>query len=554
MARERWGSKLGVILAVAGSAVGLGNFLRFPAKCVANGGGAFMVPYFVALLLLGLPLMWVEWTIGRFGGGFGHSTAPGMFQNMWNKNRFIKYFGVIGIFGPIAIYIYYVYIESWLLGYAWFSANGRLLEVAHNAAATSQPAQEYANFLSSYLGQSDQYFDTTPVAYIFFLVTFLANLLVVRVGLRRGIETVCKWGLGLLFVLAVALMVRVLTMPAHTGDGETRTAIEGLGQMWNADWSVLGAVQGVHLFGLRFDCWVPNANVWFEAAAQIFFTLSVGMGVILTYASYLKKRDDVVLSGLTAAATNEAAEVVLGGSIVIPAAFAFLGIAGTLAAAKGGVFNLGFITMPMVLNQMPWSQAMSVCWFGLLFLAGITSSISLAQPAIAFLEDEFNLTKRQAVAIFSLVTFLLCQLVIFGWHRGVLDELDTWGTSFALVLFATIEVILFSWVFGMERAWTELHVGADLRIPRVYRFIIKYVTPAFLLAMLAFWLWQEGIPSLLLTHLKPEQIPDLPWIIGTRYLMLGMLFVLVLLVNMSWRRRREAELLAGGPFTREDKP
>ena len=95
MVRERWGSKLGVILAVAGSAVGLGNFLRFPGVAANNGGGAFMIPYFISFLLLGLPLMWIEWTIGRFGGGFGHSTAPGVFHTLWRKNRFIKYFAMI---------------------------------------------------------------------------------------------------------------------------------------------------------------------------------------------------------------------------------------------------------------------------------------------------------------------------------------------------------------------------------------------------------------------------------------------------------------------------
>ena len=121
MKRERWGSKLGVILAVAGSAVGLGNFLRFPVQAARNGSGAFMIPYFIAFFLLGIPLMWIEWTIGRFGGGFGHGTAPGIFHSLWRKNNFIKYFGVIGIFGPIAIFIYYVYIESWLLGYSFFS-------------------------------------------------------------------------------------------------------------------------------------------------------------------------------------------------------------------------------------------------------------------------------------------------------------------------------------------------------------------------------------------------------------------------------------------------
>ena len=110
--RDTWGSRLGIIMAVAGSAVGLGNFLRFPVQAAKNGGGAFMIPYFVALLLVGIPLMWVEWSIGRYGGGFEHSTAPGVFHTLWRKNRFIKYFGVIGIFGPLVIMIYYTYIES----------------------------------------------------------------------------------------------------------------------------------------------------------------------------------------------------------------------------------------------------------------------------------------------------------------------------------------------------------------------------------------------------------------------------------------------------------
>ncbi|MCX7935648.1 MAG: sodium:calcium symporter, partial [Planctomycetota bacterium] len=126
--RETWATALGAVLAVAGSAVGLGNFLRFPTQAAQNGGGAFLIPYFLALLLLGLPLIWVEWTIGRLGGGFGHGTAPGIFQSMWRKNRFIKYFGVIGIFGPTVVFLYYIYAESWILGYVFFAATGKLFQ------------------------------------------------------------------------------------------------------------------------------------------------------------------------------------------------------------------------------------------------------------------------------------------------------------------------------------------------------------------------------------------------------------------------------------------
>ncbi|MCD6385374.1 sodium:calcium symporter, partial [Candidatus Sumerlaeota bacterium] len=118
-AREVWATRIGVVLAVAGSAVGLGNFLRFPVQAAENGGGAFMIPYFIAFLLLGIPLCWVEWTMGRYGGRFSHGSAPGIFQSMW-RSPVAKYIGAIGIFGPLIIFFYYTYIESWTLGYAYY--------------------------------------------------------------------------------------------------------------------------------------------------------------------------------------------------------------------------------------------------------------------------------------------------------------------------------------------------------------------------------------------------------------------------------------------------
>jgi NSS family neurotransmitter:Na+ symporter len=177
MKRERWGSKLGVILAVAGSAVGLGNFLRFPVQAVKNGGGAFMIPYFISLFLLGIPLMWIEWTIGRFGGGFGHGTAPGIFHTLWNKNRFIKYFGVIGIFGPIVIFIYYTYIESWLLAYVFFPLRSDFSLISTK--------DEMVAFLQGYQGiVKNQYFSSILPAYFFFLITFFLNVFIVYYGIK----------------------------------------------------------------------------------------------------------------------------------------------------------------------------------------------------------------------------------------------------------------------------------------------------------------------------------------------------------------------------------
>ncbi len=508
--RDSWSSKIGVIMAVAGSAIGLGNFLRFPGQAVQNGGGAFMVPYFISLFLLGIPLMWIEWTLGRFGGGFGHGTAPGIFHNVWKKNRFIKYFGIIGIFGPLIIFIYYTYIESWTLAYSFFALTGQY------AQATDQDTMK--NFLSGFQGiQQNEFFNSLVPAYVFFLVTFAVNIAVIAKGVKGGIERFCKIAMPLLFLFALILVFRVITLGAPDPMRPEWNFFNGLGFLWNPNFSALA-----------------DARVWLAAAGQIFFTLSVGIGVILTYASYLSRGDDVVLSGLSATATNEFAEVVLGGSIVIPAAFIFFGPEQIRLIAQSGTFDLGFVTMPLILAKIPLSALLGFCWFFLLFLAGITSSVSLAQPAIAFLEDEFNISRKKSVIIFAVTTFVLCQPAIFFLRNGVVGELDFWGGTFFLVLFATIETILFAWVFGMENAWKEIHHGADMQIPRIYKFIIKYVTPLFLLCILGFWFFQQGIPTICMKGIASE---DKIYILLTRVGLLGMFFGLAMLVRKAWKMR-----------------
>ncbi|MDD5676554.1 MAG: sodium-dependent transporter [Kiritimatiellae bacterium] len=509
--RDSWGSRLAIIMAVAGSGIGLGNFLRFPAKAAANGGGAFMIPYLVSLLLLGLPLMWIEWTLGRYGGGFEHGTAPGIFHSLVRKNRFVKYFGVIGIFGPLVIFIYYTFIESWTLAYSFFALTG------HYAALTDQASMQ--SFLRGFQGlERNTFFQGLGWAYVFFTVTFLLNIGVLFYGIRGGIARLCNWAMPALFICALILLVRVVTLGAPMAAHPDWNIFNGFGFLWNPDFTAL-----------------TKAKVWLEAAGQIFFTLSVGIGVILTYASYLSKGDDVVLSGLSAASTNEIAEVILGGSIIIPAAFVFFGPTEIRTIAQSGTFNLGFVTMPLVLNHLPWAAFFGFCWFFLLFLAGITSSVSLAQPCVAFLEDEFDINRRKAVTIFSIVAFVLCQPAIFFLGQGVVDELDFWGGTFFLVVFATIEIVMFAWVFGIDKAWDEIHHGADLRIPRAYKWIVKYVTPFFLLFILGMWLWQEWIPII---FMKNVPAASRPYVLGTRIGLAMILIVLAVLVKLAWRRKR----------------
>ncbi|MFA5103806.1 MAG: sodium-dependent transporter [Candidatus Margulisiibacteriota bacterium] len=507
--KESWGSKIGIILAVAGSAVGLGNFLRFPVQAASNGGGAFMIPYFISLFLVGIPLMWIEWSIGRYGGIFGHTTAPGMFQKLW-KTRLSKYFGVIGIFGPLVIFIYYVYVESWLLGYSFYSLTGVLSSI-HDTGSMSK-------FLSGYQGlEINQFFSGLGSAYAFFVVTFALNVWIIYKGVEGGIEKLCKIALPTLLIFAVIIMVRVFTLGAPNPAYPDWNIANGFGFLWNPDFSAL-----------------LSARTWLAAAGQIFFTLSVGIGVILTYASYLNKGDDIALSGLSAASTNELAEVVLGGSIVIPLAFAFFGPVGIKAIAGSGAFDLGLVTMPLIFSQISLGALFSFLWFFLLFLAGITSSVSLIEPAVAFVKDDFKMGRKKSVTLVSIFTFVLCQPAIFFLGHGVVNELDFWGGTFCLVLFGTIEAVLFTWAFGIDKAWEEMHRGAQLTIPSFYKWIIKYITPTFLIIILISWFFQEGIPTVLMEGVAPANIP---YILLTRAGLVMLFVALALLVRHALKKK-----------------
>ncbi len=174
--REQWGTRIGLILAVAGNAVGLGNFLRFPVQAAQNGGGAFMIPYFIFFLLLGIPLMWIEWGIGRHGGKFKHGSAPGMFDVLW-KHKLSKYLGSFGLFISLTILIYYTYIESWTLGFSIFSILGFF---------SNETVQTMPNFLSSYQGITESStFSSIWTAYALMLFTFSLNFYILYRGIAQ---------------------------------------------------------------------------------------------------------------------------------------------------------------------------------------------------------------------------------------------------------------------------------------------------------------------------------------------------------------------------------
>lgn len=457
---DSWGSRVGLILAMAGNAVGLGNFLRFPVYAVQNGGGAFIIPYLTCFLLMGIPLLWVEWSMGRFGGRFGHHSTPFILDSM-DRRRFWKYFGVFGIFTNVAVACYYLYIESWTLSYVFESLKGTF---------RNQSPEWISSFFDRYLNIHEFGY----AALVFFLICLVLNTYILSKGLK-GIERAAKVGVPLLLIFGVLLAIKSLTLGTSGASAEHPDASAWDG--FNFLWTIPSDLTTIFDF-----------KVWLAAAGQIFFTLSVGMGTIQCYSAYLKSRDDIALNAVSAGFTNEFVEIVLGSLIVVPIAAGYLGIDWVKENAS---FGMAFKTMPHLFEN--WGVTLATLagffWFGLLFFAGITSSLAMGTPWMGFMQDEFKFSRNKAAFTFGLVilVFGLPTVLIYQVGQGgavdtvVFNEYDYWAGTVSLVIFALAEAILFAWIFGIRKGWAEITMGADIRIPIFYKYVILIVTPLLLL-------------------------------------------------------------------------
>ena len=452
--QELWTSNLGAVLAVAGSAIGFGNFLRFPGLAAQYGGGAFMIAYFVAFLLLGIPLSWVEWAIGRKGGSLGAHSSASAFLVITRQSRW-KYLGLAGVLTPLAITMYYMTLEGWTLGYAWHTMMGDL------NFATSE---EYGNFFGNFVGLAGNgsVFTGDSSMIIFFSIAVVCNFWLIYRGVNKGIEWFCKWSMPVLVITAVIILVRVLTMGTPDAAHPDRNVAQGLGYMWNPNKIMLVAgdkevdmvpayatpeekaaqierltreypEQEIKEKPITLIQGLMNPDLWITAAGQVFYSVSIGFGIVCTYASYVERRKDIALSSLTANAANEVAEVGLAGMMIIPAAVALLGV---VAAAGTSTFGLGFNVLPQVFASMPGGQIFGTLFFFLLSIAAITSAISILQPSVAFIEEFWNLRRIQSVTLIALLLIVGSLLVVWFTGDGLiaLDTLDFWMGTMSLYI------------------------------------------------------------------------------------------------------------------------
>ncbi len=565
---EQWNSRLGAVLAVAGSAVGFGNFLRFPGLAAQYGGGAFMIAYFCAFLLLGIPLCWMEWAVGRRGGALGGHSSASIFL-LLSRSPLWKYLGILAVLAPLSISMYYMYLEGWTLGYAWHTAVGDL-----NLSSSKEFSDFFARFTgTAHDGAAFNLSNSTLI--IFFGIAIIANFWLIYRGVVKGIEWFSKISMPILLITALLILVRVLTLGTPDEAHPERNVNQGLGYMWNPTKTMLvaeingkektlamvpaGATQeetaalvartaaehpGAELREQHISLaqGLMNPQLWLTAAGQIFYTLSVGFGIICTYASYVGKREDIALSSLTANAANEAVEVGIAGMMIVPAAVSLLGVA---AAAGASTFGLGFEVLPQVFAAMPGGQFFGTLFFSLLSLAAITSSISIIQPAIAFMEEFWGLARKQSVILICLM--LTGGSLLVAWYTGNglmgLSTLDFWVGTMCLYATAALTLILFRFCWGTDKGLAELRRGAMLTLPKSLAFVINWVTPLLFCAIFGSWLYENifGTTSEHITNLadgKPGAVIPMLWVGGC-------LIFMCVVVHSSRRFHRPAQMDAG---------
>lgn len=437
MTRATWGSRIGFIFAVAGSAVGLANIWRFPYIVGQHGGAAFLAVYLISLFLIGFPVFISEMVIGRTT-----QTSPfGAFKQLGGSKAW-GYIGKMTIFTGFIVSSFYSAVAAWILGYLFEAIFGNLTNFTHSTHAV----EHYESLIGNPLWGAG--------FHVLFL--FLCTL-VLYSGVRDGIERGNKIMMPLLFILLILLVIKGLTLDK---------AINGVKFLFKPDWSEL----------------TPGAIV--IALGQSFFTLSLGQGTMVTYGSYLSKNDNLV--------KNCFPVVVMDTLVSIFAAVAVFSIvfAGGLEPNSGP--GLLFHTLPMIFGQIPGGYFFAILFFFLVLIAAVTSQISAMEPTIAYLMDEKGWGRHTAVAIVALFVLLaglpsalsysvLKNYTFYGMN--FLDFVSFIASSILIPLGGFLAVILVGWVWGAEKAIDQLKLGAfdffekKSWLKTYFWFCFKYTAP-----------------------------------------------------------------------------
>ncbi len=441
--REAWKSQLGFILAAVGSAVGLGNIWRFSYMAYENGGGAFLVPYLIALFTVGIPLMILEFSLGhRF-----IASAPLAFAKLSRRWEWLGWWSVT--FVMFGVVLYYSVIISWCLNYLFLS---------FSLSWGSDPENYFfGQFLR--LSESPGEIGSVQIPIMFGLaVIWLLNWIIVHRGIRRGIELANKIFMPLLLILTTILVFWSLTLEG---------ADVGLQAYFSPDFSVLS-----------------QPKVWIDAFSQIFFTLSLGFGIMIAYASYLPEQANLSRNAFITALLNCGFSIFSG--------FAVFAILGHMAVKTQQAFSevvqqsigLAFVAYPTALNLLPGGALFGVLFFTSLVVAGLSSSVSIIEAFSSAVVDKFSWRRKKVVSTISLLGLL--GGIIFTTRGGLywLDIVDHYLTHFGLITVGLIEAILVSWFFPIETLRKHVNTVSEMKLGLWWSHLIKYFVPIVLMVII----------------------------------------------------------------------
>ncbi|MFI8853842.1 sodium-dependent transporter [Streptomyces sp. 891-h] len=435
--REQWGSRAGFLMAAIGSAIGLGNIWRFPAEAYKNGGGAFLLPYLVALLTAGLPLLILEYTVGRKY----RKSPPAAFRQISRPAEAIGWWQVVICF---VIASYYAVIVAWAVRYAGFSFG----------KDWGKDPEKF--FMGDFLQTgSEPGLPSSLVGNVFWplLAVWIIVLAILALGVRRGIERANK-----IFIPALVFFFLILVVRAVTLDG----AAKGLDALFSPDWSAL-----------------TDGSVWVAAYGQIFFSLSIGFGIMVTYASYLGRRADLTGSALVAGFANSSFEILAGIGV-----FATLGfMAQANGAAVGDVVSegvgLAFIAFPAVISQMPLGAAFGVIFFVSLAIAGLSSLVSIVQVVISAVQDRTGMRRVPAVWLVGGLVAVV-SLALFPTDAGLslLDAADHFINQYGIALAALFFLVVMAWILRRLRPFqANADETSAVRLGVWWRVCLGVITP-----------------------------------------------------------------------------
>lgn len=490
--RETFANRRAFMFAAIGSAVGLGNIWRFPYITYDNGGGAFIIPYLVALLTAGIPILFLDYALGhRYRG-----SPPLTFRRL---NKAFETFGWWQVLINIVIAVYYAVIIGWAASYTYYSIN--------SAWGADPAAFFFGDFLqmSKDIGIGFDFVDsiTGPL-----LGVWIVTLLIMALGVQKGVGKSSTFFMPLLTVMFTILVISSLSLEG---------ASKGLNALFTPNWEKLA-----------------EPSVWMAAYGQIFFSLSICFGIMITYSSYLKKKTDLTGTGLVVGFANSSFEVLAGIGV-----FAALGFMATAAGkevsevATSGI-GLAFIAFPTIIDKAPFGSVIGVLFFGSLVFAGLTSLISILEVIIAAIQDKLRwgrITSTFAVG----VPLMIVSTILFGTTTGlpVLDVLDKFVNSFGIVAVGFLSIVCILLMKKFNMLADHINEVSSLKVGFIWKLLAGILTPAFL----AYMLYSEA------TKLLSEGYEGYPaWFVNTLGwgMAIGLVVIAFILSKIKWHEHADS--------------